>query len=671
MTEKIGKIIIITLLMALVVSNKIFCEDTLNATKDYRVGVFSGLSYLKQSTNIPTIWGADYCGQFESGNKISYQIGIDFSTNLYKNHFWVDLRINYANIPAYFTKTNTDFRVFNPSSNKYENLNLKQDFEASTGYLMIEPGIIYQPILSLPIKAKLSLSAGNPIISNNYETSEEIESPKIYTFEDLSQKRITQSGKLNNTTTSLFGMFSFIYDKQIQQDLFLTADIYYAYPINSSLKDYEWKINKFGVNIGINYAFNLDEEQLLPPVKEKLYKETLDTAKTTVPNVDTAVIKYNNIPVQLRETVVTQTYPILPYIFFDSTSASLNEKYIQGDISSFDENKITKESLDIYYSMLNIIGSRLSKSNSTIEIIGMTDGTELSDKADRLKLANKRAEAVSHYLMSKWGIEKSKIKTSVRNVPQLATSIVYPEGNQENRRVEITSNDTEILKPLIHSKFKEYELIDSDLISSLTTNIYSIVGSKISNISMSFIQANLEVYKIELDSLPNKEFTTKINNKLKNAIQLSATNNSDIMVKISAKQDDSIDISASYKLETYKEKNNFELGRLNLIVFDFDKFEINEQNKNIIKQFVANSIFESSAVRIIGSTDRLGEKTYNMKLSQERAEEAYKYLYTLKPKANYFEIKGIGDSNLPYNNNLPEGRFYCRTVLIEVSTPIK
>ena len=94
-------------------------------------------------------------------------------------------------------------------------------------------------------------------------------------------------------------------------------------------------------------------------------------------------------------------------------------------------------------------------------------------------------------------------------------------------------------------------------------------------------------------------------------------------------------------------------------------------NKEMIKNFVVNSISDSSKVMITGSTDKLGEKDYNLKLSKARAENTYSYIMNLKPKAEFEEIKGIGDSKLLYDNDLPEGRFYCRTVLIEVSTPVK
>ncbi|MEI6089253.1 MAG: hypothetical protein WCR42_02265 [bacterium] len=37
----------------------------------------------------------------------------------------------------------------------------------------------------------------------------------------------------------------------------------------------------------------------------------------------------------------------------------------------------------------------------------------------------------------------------------------------------------------------------------------------------------------------------------------------------------------------------------------------------------------------------------------------------------FFNVQGVGEDTLLYNNDVPEGRFYCRTVQIVVKTPIE
>jgi hypothetical protein len=54
-----------------------------------------------------------------------------------------------------------------------------------------------------------------------------------------------------------------------------------------------------------------------------------------------------------------------------------------------------------------------------------------------------------------------------------------------------------------------------------------------------------------------------------------------------------------------------------------------------------------------------------MKLSGKRAEETGQAL-----AIKNVEIKAMGNTKLLYDNILPEGRFYCRTVEIVIETPI-
>ena len=61
----------------------------------------------------------------------------------------------------------------------------------------------------------------------------------------------------------------------------------------------------------------------------------------------------------------------------------------------------------------------------------------------------------------------------------------------------------------------------------------------------------------------------------------------------------------------------------------------------------------------------MGDELYNEKLSQGRANTLAKSL-----NIPFDYVKGLGESILLYNNDLPEGRFYCRTVEVIVETPI-
>jgi outer membrane protein OmpA-like peptidoglycan-associated protein len=62
----------------------------------------------------------------------------------------------------------------------------------------------------------------------------------------------------------------------------------------------------------------------------------------------------------------------------------------------------------------------------------------------------------------------------------------------------------------------------------------------------------------------------------------------------------------------------------------------------------------------------MGDEDINKVISERRAKSVANRL-----RLRDAIIKGVGEENLLYNNRLPEGRFYCRTVQITVETPVK
>ncbi|MCX6140201.1 MAG: hypothetical protein NTX15_05125 [Candidatus Kapabacteria bacterium] len=90
-----------------------------------------------------------------------------------------------------------------------------------------------------------------------------------------------------------------------------------------------------------------------------------------------------------------------------------------------------------------------------------------------------------------------------------------------------------------------------------------------------------------------------------------------------------------------------------------------------MRRVVKSASGEGSVATIVGSTDRLGELDHNMTLSTERARSVERFVRLIAPSLRISEVKGIGPAVLPYSNELPEGRFYCRTVSLTITTPLR
>ena len=102
------------------------------------------------------------------------------------------------------------------------------------------------------------------------------------------------------------------------------------------------------------------------------------------------------------------------------------------------------------------------------------------------------------------------------------------------------------------------------------------------------------------------------------------------------------------------------IEKFSLILFDFGSNKLSKENQDITK-IIKSKINSKTNVTILGYTDRAGNDDFNLKLSKSRAKAVYTQLSINKAK-----YEGYGESNLLYNNDLPEGRFYCRTVDIVV-----
>jgi outer membrane protein OmpA-like peptidoglycan-associated protein len=136
-------------------------------------------------------------------------------------------------------------------------------------------------------------------------------------------------------------------------------------------------------------------------------------------------------------------------------------------------------------------------------------------------------------------------------------------------------------------------------------------------------------------------------------------------------QTDGPPVEGDCRFPLTKTVSKFEVSRLSLIVFDFDQSSISAVNKDMMNRVISQSSREGTTAVIVGSTDRLGELSHNMSLSQDRARSVEQHVSSVAPQVKITSVTGIGPSQLAYDNSTPEGRFYCRTVTLTLTTPLQ
>ena len=371
----------------------------------------------------------------------------------------------------------------------------------------------------------------------------------------------------------------------------------------------------------------------------------------------------------MQEEIVRETFPLLNYIFFAQGSAIIPERYrlITGEaIAKFDESTIEGGALDFYYSMLNVIGSRLLKiPDAKITITGCINN--FKEEKNNSKLALERANAVKSYLNMVWGIAEDRMTVVAAKLPAIASSSKDSLGREENRRVEIVSDNWQVMKPV-----------------TFIRRIATVHPEKVTFTTMQEIPEGLESYAITFEQ-NGKVFDARSGSVLEKAISWNWKNKKNELpsvqgalrynLSVTDKAGDaftSTTESISVREEKIESRKNVSLDqgitkeKISLILFEFDKFDMGPRNAQIMDEFVYPRITaDIRAVTISGFTDIIGLDTYNQTLSDKRAKAVYD-VFMLKQSATVDSSKvrsiGYGETNANFDNKLPEGRFYNRTV---------
>lgn len=102
------------------------------------------------------------------------------------------------------------------------------------------------------------------------------------------------------------------------------------------------------------------------------------------------------------------------------------------------------------------------------------------------------------------------------------------------------------------------------------------------------------------------------------------------------------------------------------IAFEFDSAELTETAQKVLKDIRSDIGTNFSEVRVAGHTDDQGEPSYNMTLSQKRADAVAQYLQKGMP-AEHFLVEGFGETQPLESNSTESGRKANRRVVVTVT----
>jgi len=713
------KIYLMAVILLISISITAFAEDKLVN----RYGIFAeygldqSIANFKKLPDIPNC-----CVQFVDGSGSGFTFGGQYQIPIDKRYGLL-FRASLTNYSGVLKSTEPTSLVYFDSNIPNDPGTLKSgSFEHYLKGNFTSIGL--DPLFYYNIIPKLKFNLGLRLAYNMTNTFEQKESV-IGSFGEffdgtnpVGRVRNKYSGDIPKASTlGIFALIGASYDLPMNKEktLLLSPTAFYYLNFSKVAENTDWSINSLRIGLAVTYSpsdkkYLKEERRKIDTVyiqKSEIaskYAIGIEKVTTKVNSIEDAEVTLENytrtdtiftqklfaldgtlqsvgvdsignekdmVQFTIEEFISNRMQPLLPYIFFDYNSSVINNKYITFNnekAREFEIKSLSKNgTLETYYQILNIVGRRMvEKPDATLRIVGCN--SSVGAEQNNSDLSKQRAFVVKEYLVNNWQIAESRLILENRMLPETPSKPINDEEKiAENRRVEFYSSKYEILAPISLNdtlRISNPPIARFKLQSNAEAGLknWELTATQKNAQTNSFNQTGTNILPPYVDWTLNANQKTIPNSNEQIEVNLNLVDTQGQLKNISSL------LPLKYLSIRQKRKERIldkEINRYNLILFEFDKFDIKANNSKII-DLVKENLKDNSVVSITGYTDRTGEAQYNLKLSQNRANAT-------KDALNHKLViaSGKGSNNMLFNNDIPEGRFYCRTVDILVETEVK
>ncbi|MES2828500.1 MAG: OmpA family protein [Bacteroidota bacterium] len=411
--------------------------------------------------------------------------------------------------------------------------------------------------------------------------------------------------------------------------------------------------------------------------KKQVVAEQPAVPPAAVPEVTFAVRAPKDL---MLKRLVSETLPLLNYVFFDEGSTEIPSRYAllsKSNAADFREAQLQNSAngdltgrsarqMNVYYNVLNIIGDRMrTNANINITLSGASKGGPAEGKLF--------ATAIKSYLTDVFGIGSDRIAVNGRTKPVNPSE--QPGGKKElvllregDRRVDIQSSSKDLMMEVGGGMMRPVQINTTQANDMDSRILFNVAGAS----------TLLKSYTIALTDAAGTVQTfgpfTKDQESVSGAAVLGANPSADYKVVMTGTTNGGAITRKESTLHLQSQPEVTETGLRYSILFNFNKATTVATYQQFLTDVVAPLVTSGSTVVIHGHTDIIGADVYNEKLSIERAKQAQQILEAALAQAGKTGVKietaGFGEelSHAPFDNKFPEERFYNRTVIIDIVT---
>ncbi len=596
------------------------------------------------------------CGRFEEGSAQRWTIGLHASRPVSSTfRAGIDIELSGRNGDLSFPCVDPA-QVRLPDGSLVDALT-EHVAAISTTSLRFLPALSLYPAVS---GARPFISAGPALgltLAGKYEVHEEITSPATAEFLSGGQVRHYGGGDFSTLSARVpIGVHVGLgVDLPAGRSLELTPTLRGVLWFGNDVEELGLKGAELGLSLRLSYRIDRRRNPVVVSSDGRGPGNALVSLRAGAVRTGTSQLSDTLHGIRVRR-LSTRLHPLLTYIFFNKGDSAIPPRYTHQPtraVGDFSEQDLEGEStLAVYHSLLDIIGSRLRRHpDAPLRIVA--SGPDARTDAEGLDLARKRGMGIRSYLADVWRIDTSRLTLETRRSPSAVSSEETEDGAAENRRVELLSSDLSITAPIVFVdtiNTVEWEHLAADVVIEAPSELSSwsltagenviAQGEDVASVRQRFDRPGREVVTQDVGTLP-------------------------VVVRYETDGGDEGTASTYVPVSVTSVDSGRSLGTgsYSLILFDFRSSDLRTEHVRTL-DLINDGTDPRASARIEGYTDRLGSDDLNLKLSADRARSVAKGL-----RMRVDEIVGRGESIDLYDNDLPEGRFYSRSVTIVTRLP--
>lgn len=625
-----------------------------------RIGVSAGLTINSISPSI-AVWrssdslsgaltpfrGLDSTARYaNSGSGMGFALGVSGALQLSRTLHLAGT-IGYHSLPTSIT---AEQRI--PTATASHSLSL------FSSMLQIAPQIEWYGLFGdVSLHPIVGIDIGVPLSTSETRTTT-INEQNVF-----SEQHISTDAPIANSSTRTALLLGLGYTFAADSNIFIQPHITYSQPLSNVSSDPAFSPSSISqLRIGVSVFIGFASKH--PVITES--RKPLTGSIDKITGIDNENREVAVTSINVEDVAYKEMFPLVPYIFCAEgglPDESLQNATYNAVRGNFLVESLPLDAMEVNKNLLNIVAARMKKyPQAALTITGTTDGKK--ESADK-SLPFTRAEWAKTYLTEQCEVEQARVLVKSSTLPARPSALNDPDGIVENRRIELTSNIPDVLAPVVLTADNQ-RLANYDVVVFYPT----VSDEDIESWTLNVMQAGRTLRTLSGNGKPQPIRWALRANDL-SAVQVPV----DYDLTVRRSDDDSAVIAGSipvdYISSVRKKTENLPdktVDKYSLILFDFDKATLGEENQRILEQMVLPNITAVSKVNIVGYSDRIGNDDYNTKLSRERAETVRTFLQSRARDARFYTM-GVGESTEVFANTSPIGRQLSRTVQVIVETP--